>query len=414
MNSSKTTPVEAIPAATRSSRYGWIIIVCSALTMLATLPGRTQGLGLITEPMLKDLQIDHLDYAQINLWATLIGASFCLPIGWLIDRLGVRLTTTLILLATGLVTWWMSALAGGYWLLFLAVTLTRGFGQSALSVCSITSIGKWYSRRAGPAMGAYAVLTGVFFVIAFLLVPADIRMRGWRAAWGTVAMVLMFGIAPLAALLLRDGRRDEVQADEPEKEGLTELTLSEALKTKTFWAFGLATSFFGLAFAGLGLFGESILAQHGFAQKDYHAFMGFSMLTGLIAQMLVGWLTTRQSLGPIAGITMLVYAAGLALVNFVNSQVMLVLCGALLGAAGGGITVIFFAVWSRAFGRKHLGRIQGAAQLLSVLASAGGPLLFAACASRFGSYGPAMWMLVPVIVLLGMVCWGIRLEPPKV
>ena len=33
-------------------RAGWINVVVAAIVMLATLPGRTQGLGLITEPML--------------------------------------------------------------------------------------------------------------------------------------------------------------------------------------------------------------------------------------------------------------------------------------------------------------------------------------------------------------------------
>ena len=54
--------------------------------MLATMPGRTQGLGLITEPMLRDLQLDRVAYATINLWATLLGAAICLPIGRVFDR----------------------------------------------------------------------------------------------------------------------------------------------------------------------------------------------------------------------------------------------------------------------------------------------------------------------------------------
>ncbi len=54
---------------------GWINVVLAAVVMLATLPGRTQGLGLITEPMLRDLQIDRVTYASINLWATLLGAA---------------------------------------------------------------------------------------------------------------------------------------------------------------------------------------------------------------------------------------------------------------------------------------------------------------------------------------------------
>src|SRR5436190_5071439 len=72
----------------------WLCVGVAALAMVATLPGRTQGLGLITEPLIADLHLDRVDYAAINLWATLLGAAFCVPWGWLTDRLGVRVTLT--------------------------------------------------------------------------------------------------------------------------------------------------------------------------------------------------------------------------------------------------------------------------------------------------------------------------------
>jgi len=37
--------------------YGWIVLLVAAAAMVGTLPGRTQGLGLITEPLLADLRI---------------------------------------------------------------------------------------------------------------------------------------------------------------------------------------------------------------------------------------------------------------------------------------------------------------------------------------------------------------------
>ena len=52
--------------------YGWAVLMVAAMAMVGTLPGRTQGLGLITEPLLQDLRISRVDYARINLWATLI------------------------------------------------------------------------------------------------------------------------------------------------------------------------------------------------------------------------------------------------------------------------------------------------------------------------------------------------------
>ena len=54
--------------------YGWVNLTVAALAMVGTLPGRTQGLGLITDSLLRDLQIDRVIFAQINLWAPLIGA----------------------------------------------------------------------------------------------------------------------------------------------------------------------------------------------------------------------------------------------------------------------------------------------------------------------------------------------------
>ena len=57
---------------------GWIALAIAALGMVATLPGRTQGLGLITVPLLGDLHLSEVTYGSINLWATLIGASCCI------------------------------------------------------------------------------------------------------------------------------------------------------------------------------------------------------------------------------------------------------------------------------------------------------------------------------------------------
>src|SRR5436190_23229254 len=94
--------VESSAAAPRKDWAGWINVVVASVIMLATLPGRTQGLGLITEPMLRDFQLDRVTYANINLWATLLGAAVCLPIGRLFDRAGLRAATFVLTLLLGI------------------------------------------------------------------------------------------------------------------------------------------------------------------------------------------------------------------------------------------------------------------------------------------------------------------------
>src|SRR4030095_2933631 len=91
------------------SYYGWANLSVAALAMVATLPGRTQGLGLVTEPLIADLQVDRVTYATINLWATLIGALFCLPCGRLTDRFGSRVVLTAVLFGLGLNVLWVGA-----------------------------------------------------------------------------------------------------------------------------------------------------------------------------------------------------------------------------------------------------------------------------------------------------------------
>src|SRR5262249_7021386 len=194
---------------------GWINVVVAAVMMLATLPGRTQGLGLITEPMLRDLQIDHVTYANINLWATLAGAAICLPIGRVFDRMGLRTTTVALTLLLGAVVWTMSGLAGGVLTLFVLVLATRALGQSALSDASITAVGKSFDRSVGVAMGVYSVLLSVFFAAAFVAVGTSVRVNGWRSGWAEVAIGLVLFAAPITLLLReraghasRDDRND--------------------------------------------------------------------------------------------------------------------------------------------------------------------------------------------------------------
>jgi hypothetical protein len=73
--------------------------------------------------------------------------------------------------------------------------------------------------------------------------------------------------------------------------------------------------------------------------------------------------------------------------------------------------VVFFAFWGKAYGRAHLGRIQGAAQLLTVLASAVGPLVLAQCVAWTGAYSAAFYGLALVVAALGGAALVVAMPP---
>ena len=154
-------------------------MLLAAAAMVGTLPARTQGLGIVTEHILVDLSLDRVTWAEINLWATLIGSGFAVAIGRVLDRFGARIVLSATALVLGVVVGLMSA-ATTVVAMVVLVTLARGVGQSALSVVSLTMVGQWFSRRLPLAMGVYAVVMSIGFMLAFPLVGAVVQSYGWR------------------------------------------------------------------------------------------------------------------------------------------------------------------------------------------------------------------------------------------
>jgi MFS family permease len=392
--------------------YGWVHVFIAALAMVGTLPGRTQGLGLITEPLLRELQIDRVNFARINLWATLIGALFSVGVGRLIDRVGSRIVLTAVAVLLAFVVLGMSA-AHGFVTMAILITLTRGLGQSALSVVSITMVGHWFVRRLNLAMAVYTVALSIGFMVAFPFIGETVLTRGWRVAWWIIGLALLVGLAPLALLLVR--RSPEACGIEPDGEPAkvsnelpTDYTLREALATPSFWVFGISSSVYGLIASGIALFNENILAERRFDASTYYRSLVIVALTSLVGNFLGGWIASKWKMNRLLSLAMVLLAGSLFALPHVSTQLHVVIYAAVMGLAGGFVIVIFFSFWSAAYGRKHLGKIQGAAQAMTVIASALGPLILAETKDRTGSYASIFYSLTVVVAVLALLAWFVK------
>ncbi len=421
-------PLAATPV--RMPAYRWVHVGVAALAMILTLPGRTQGLGLFTEPLLTSVALDRESYGFLNLWATLLGAAFCLPCGWLLDRFGTRAVLVGVTTALGATVLAMSQFvtgAGAFPLtlgsvnlvvmpdLFLFLLLTRGLGQSALSVVSLALIGRSAGRKAGPAMGVFAVATALGFMAAFAILG---RPNEWRTPWAGIGIAVLT-LGPLGSLLVRN-RYLEADPAHPDSTDRAEasFTLLQALLSPTFWTFTLAISFLGMVLAGTSLFGqslveerglkESVLTEYGFPKVFVNvALVGIPF--GLAANLLVGWLATRWPLGRLmAGATAL-FGAALLTFPLVTTEAQVYAYAVALAIAGGGMSVCFYTVYRRAFGPARLGSIQGLAQMLTVLFSAVGPQVFASAQVRLGSYSLLFPYFAAIAFGLALATWLVGL-----
>jgi MFS family permease len=398
--------------------YGWVNVVVAALAMVATLPGRTHGLGLITKPLLADLQIDDVFYSTLNFWAILLGSAFCWPVGRMLDRWGTRVVLMGVSLVLGGLVISMTAVAD--WLtLFLVLVLIRGLGQGALSVVSMAIVGKWFRRRLALAMGVYSLLLGIGFSVSFAVFPLMVKDYGWRTAWAGLGWCLVLGLAPFAWLLVRS--TPESCGVEPEPEPPAESTspradarLGEALRTPAFWAFSLAASLYGMLASAISLFPQAVLEKQLFDYDTFRRVLFLGSICAVVTNLVGGWLAQRWLLGRLLGAALLLMAACLAVFPQIFSETAVYLYSIGMGVAGGLITVIFFTFYGRAYGRTHLGQIQGVAQVLSVFASALGPVLLTRCNALTGSYALMYHTSAVLAVVLGVWVWLVPVERPAV
>jgi predicted MFS family arabinose efflux permease len=250
-------------------------------------------------------------------------------------------------------------------------------------------------------------------MLAFPLIGAIVLSSGWRRAWWIIGLALLIVLAPLALLLVR--RSPESCSIEPDGEptnlssGLTTgYTLREALSTPSFWVFGIASAVYGLIASGIALFNESILAERHFDASTYYRSLVIVALTSLVGNFLGGWIASKWKMNRLLSLAMVLLAGSLAALPHVSTQTHVAIYAAVMGLAGGFVIVIFFSFWSAAYGRKHLGKIQGAAQSLTVIASALGPLVLAETVSRTGSYASMFYLLTVVVIVLAVLAWLVK------
>ena len=279
--------------------------------MVATLPGRTVGLGLITEQLLVDLGVTRSSYAELNLWAT-----------------------------------------------------------------------------------------SLLFVAAIPSVDSLLGQLGWRKVWMILAAVI-FGISLLVAFLIRDPQAQNSHGEDDETTIGT--PFREALRSPAFWVLTVGVGIYYFAFTGITLFSESLVVSLDFSRDIRNWFLAIMMFSGLASNLCCGWLVQRVSVLNIFGGAMIIFAACLIGFPVASGSIGLIYAVAVaLGVGSGAVTVIFFAGFADLFGKRHLGKIQGVAQAMTVASSGTGPLFFARSFESSGSYSLVFFTLAPLALLVGI------------
>jgi predicted MFS family arabinose efflux permease len=278
--------------------------------------------------------------------------------------------------------------------------LTRGLGQSSLSLSAVAIVGKSFKKKLSTAMGIFAVATSLLFVAAIPSVDSLLGQLGWRNVWIILAAVIL-GISLLVAFLIRDPQAQNGHGEDDET--TTGMPFREALRSPAFWVLTIGIGIYYFAFTGITLFSESLVVSLDFSKDIRNWFLAIMMFSGLASNLYCGWLAQRISVLNIFGGAMIIFAACLIGFPLASGSIGLISTVAVaLGIGSGAVTVIFFAGFADLFGKRHLGKIQGVAQTMTVASSGTGPLIFARSFESSGSYSSVFFTLAPLALLVGI------------
>jgi MFS family permease len=396
-----------------STRFsGWRVVAIAAACLAMTAPGQTAGVSVFVDPMIDGLGLSRSQIAGAYLAGTLTGALTLPLVGRWIDRHGVRRMTALIAGLFGAVLFAMSGVVGIV-TLFLGFAGIRMLGQGSLSLASTTAVTLWFSRRRGLALGITTAAGGAVMSLLPLVLAASIQAFEWRITWSLAGLAVWVLVVPLAWFGLRDrpadlgqhidgippiGRSHQATVDVV-VEGWTR---AEATRTLMFWSVSAAVATSGLIGTALGFHQISLLGERGLTVTQAAANFLPQTAAAIAGTLLMGVIVDRVAPRLLVAASMASIASALVLAQVARPGWSAIAFGIAVGAGGGSIRTLEAAAFPRYFGVTHVGAIRGLVMSLSVGGTAFGPFLLALGFERFGSYGPAlsMLMVLPIAVAI--------------
>ena len=308
---------------------------------------------------------------------TMITALLLPIVGRVIDQIGARkILIPMIIFSAFAIT--LPVFMTQLWHFYLFIALFSIAGAFTTSLPYVRVISLWFYRGVGAVILLMILPIILFFVRDD---PADV------------------GLKP-------DGRdQEKVVASASPNVGMS---LSAAMKTRTFWTLLVITFVFAFVFNGMAVHLVPLLKDNGLeaSQAVYiAAIIGMSMFVSRIA---IGYLLDKFFSPRLAIVVFLIGAGCIGLVASNLSVAMSILAAAMIGVGIGAETDIISYMASRYFGLRSFGKIYGFLFSFFYIGTGLGPLVLGIAYEANGSYTSTLYQFtfLSVIIILVFLSFG--------
>ena len=395
--------------------FGWVIVGVTSLGIFTSGPGQSHTFSVFVAPISQELGISNREWAIAYGLATLI-ASLLLPrMGKIIDKFGPRISLIYIVLLLGLSCFFFGA-AAHYYMLAMGFGFLRFFGQGSLMLGCANLVSQWFDTKRGLAMSLMALGFGISMAVHPPLAHYLIDNFGWRAAWfilGGLSWVLM---VPPIILLVFDKPEDlnlrvdgapkakNLQDETLKEEEIKGLDLRAALRERAFYI--LAFGWFGMAMliTTLHVYQVIILTAHGHSAQFSAQIFVVSAITMVLFMPVIGRMFDRFPTHYVIALGMVVTASSLLSITFAITTSLALFYAVIFGLNNAISMTMFGYIWPKYFGRRFVGSIQGAGQMVGVFGASCGPLPVAIALDLFGSSSEVIRLLAIYPTITAIIC----------
>jgi len=408
--------------------YGWIVLPVCILTLLLSIPGQPDGIGVFKDSLISEYNISDIQFSTLFGISTVLVA-FIFPFsGKLIDRVGVRklvpfavlLMSVMIISITVLPSLVHSDSASRFPALAtlgIYVFVLRFCAQGCMGISSRITLGKWFSRRRGLATAVFTLVTNFGFNMSPFLLNRLVDWAGWIKAYRFVSIYILLPFSVFVYIFVRNTPEqcglslDEVSADNCDSEDACEsssnekcYTAKQALRTFVFWVFLLGVGFQAMYMTSIMIHISSIGSNSQLTRNQtYDGFILISIFA-MIANVSGGWLSDKFKIKYHLAFMLFAQIIATAGLFFFDRATFRMIFFIGYGLSVGLFSVLQVVAWPKLFGRKYLGEIIGFSMFFIVLLTSIGPFLFSLSPHYTGGYNCILVICMCVSLLIGVIC----------
>ena len=404
--------------------YGWLALAAISGINFANSVTSIGMLTVFVLPMSDEFGWNRTQISGATSVGAILGAVAAPVMGRVSDRIGARAILSfggLLIVVAMVYLSLMQTLLGFYFAFGMARLSDQGFVQSV----SPPAVANWFLKYRGRAMAGLFFVTSTGGIILPLLAQTVIQGWGWREAWGVMAVVMaVVGVMPVALIVRRqpediglqiDGRETPEPSAATMKARVTDeqsWTVSDALRTPTYWLILAAVFTTGIGSTGIGLHMVPYLVQQGLGSTAAVGSVSFSFLASAVGNMWWGTLTEKFSPRLLLAAIYLIRAASVALLLVTDTVFETYTFALLRGFSEGGVAAVGAILLAEYFGRRNLGAIYGTNRAVLVSGFAIGPIIAGAAYDINNSYGLAFASFLG-LMLVGAVLVALARTPNR-